>query len=120
MKRDLDLVREILLAVEAHPTPMKTAKLTMHGRSPDEVSYHVKLMAEAGLVQAIDLSSHSGIEWRPTSLTWEGHEFLDATRADTIWQKVKAILKDKGIEAPLSVVQNVAIKLVATSLGLKD
>jgi hypothetical protein len=45
----------------------------------------------------MDLSSLSGICWKPTRLTYSGHEFLDAARSDTVWQKAKAwALKSTG------------------------
>jgi hypothetical protein len=34
--------------------------------------------------------------WRATSLTWQGHEFLDSVRRDTVWQKVKLFVAEKG------------------------
>ncbi|EOV9525803.1 DUF2513 domain-containing protein [Bacillus cytotoxicus] len=30
-----------------------------------------------------------GTGWIYSSLTWEGHEFLDAIKNDTVWNNVK-------------------------------
>lgn len=48
MKRDMELARQILQQVEDHPEPIGFVTLTIPGRTPEEVFYHVKLLAQAG------------------------------------------------------------------------
>jgi len=91
MKRDMDLIREMLLEIEANPDPMDGPSLDIGGRSRDEISYHVMLMHQAGLIDAWDCSSVDEICWYPKDLTWEGHEFLEAARDPARWQKAKDI-----------------------------
>jgi len=95
MKRDMDLVREILLKME--DLPMKSGWYNIHidGRSEEEIIYHVRIMHEHRLIEAADLTTKNGVDWRPKRLTYEGHEFLDAARSDTVWTKAK----DKAISA---------------------
>ena len=50
MKRDMDLVREILLAIESFPFDGDAHEILIQGRSQDEVAYHLKLLCEAGLI----------------------------------------------------------------------
>ena len=113
MKRDLELIRVLLLEVEGKAT-IQPQKLNAPGFSPDQVDYHVDLLIDAGYLNGYRMAGGT----LPTVLTWVGHEFLDATRNDTIWQKVKTTLKDRGIEAPLSVIQQLATQIVAGMLGL--
>ncbi|QKZ05820.1 DUF2513 domain-containing protein [Pseudomonas eucalypticola] len=80
MKLEKELVREILLAVEAHDKPQGWMKLTLNGRSSEEISYHVMLLDEAGLVSGISLGGINHFEWQPRRLTYKGHEFLDTVR----------------------------------------
>ena len=54
------------------------------------------LLAEAGLIEADDLSSMANIEWKPKRLTWQGHEFLDAARDNNRWNQVKATMGKVG------------------------
>ena len=100
MKRDMDLVRWILRAIEnqKHPPDFKAAfRLWNNEHEKVEIGYHVLLLKEAGLVDAIDVSGNMEIEnWEPTRLTWAGHEFLEASRDDTRWEEAKAVMKDKG------------------------
>ncbi len=97
MKLDMDLVRQILTKLEDDPEAVggRWRDMSIEGRSAQEVSYHVLQLAEAGLVHAMDLSTTSGPDWRPTRLTWGGHQFLMATRNDTLWQKAKKLTLEK-------------------------
>lgn len=92
MKRDMDLVRDILLAVEDLPFDGRFHEIDVDRRSQNEISYHVMLLHKAGLLEAIDLSTHDGVCWRPKTLTYMGHEFIDAARSDNVWSKAKSLL----------------------------
>ena len=97
MKRDMDLIRTILLEVEKLPLSGANSELEIPGHTPEEVTYHIMLCQEAGLLDAVDASSFDGTYWIPTRLTYQGHEFLDAARADTIWNQAKtSVLKTTG------------------------
>lgn len=92
MRLNADLVREILRGIEEFPSYGRLIDLSIEDHSDDEITYHVMLLNEAGLIEALDLSSHDGICWKPTRLTYSGHEFLDAARSDTVWAKAKAVV----------------------------
>ena len=115
MKRDMELIREILFAVEKSEEDLRGwIELELPGRSQKEVSYHVMLLDQAGLIEAQDLCStdDDGFEWRPKSLTWQGHEFLDAARNDTIWkmavQRVSHIVGSVSFDVMRSLLIDVA------------
>lgn len=93
MKRDMDLVREILLTTEASgESPLGWVKLEFENWPLKEVSYHVVLLAEARMIEMQDLCNMGpdGYDYKPKRLTWYGHEFLDTIRDDDIWQKTRA------------------------------
>jgi hypothetical protein len=84
MKRDLDLVREILLELESWPAELEWRVVNIEGRRPDEIDAHVLIMADAGLVKASVLGTDRGQvleRIRVLQLTWHGHDFLDDMRA---------------------------------------
>jgi hypothetical protein len=86
---------------------------------PDNtVAYHVMLMAEGGLVDAVNATSDGELDWRPRRLTWPGHEFLDAVRNDTVWHRTKQWVIEKGGSVPIELVKAAAIKLAASTFGL--
>jgi hypothetical protein len=96
MKRDLDIVRGILLEIEKQSSWNSEINLQFDAYSPEEVSYHVMLLHEAGLIVGTDLSSFSDLQWIPVRLTWQGHEFLDAAKDDNRWSKAKAAMGKVG------------------------
>lgn len=96
MKRDMNLVREILLWTESQEHGYVKGNPSLEGYSEEEIGYHVYLMSQAGLVNAADTTSMG--DESPNAIllgiSWLGHEFLDAAKDDTIWSKAKnTILK---------------------------
>jgi Hypothetical protein (DUF2513) len=97
MKLDKDLVREILLQVEAYPHPMGWVELSVPGHSAEEIAHHVELLDEAGFIEAQELTSMDGYDWRAKRLTYEGHEFLDTVRDGEVWRFTKETAKKSGV-----------------------
>ena len=91
MKVDVELVRQILLKVEEMPFDGAFHNIGVDGRSPNEIAYHVMILHEAGFVEAMDL----GLSWKPIRLTYSGHQFLDAARDDSIWEKAKTAVVER-------------------------
>lgn len=121
MRRDMDLVREILLAIEKdEKDPLGWVELELPTRSRKEVAYHVMLMHQAGLVAARDVSTmgDDGFDWRPKSLTWQGHEFLEAARNDTIWRKAVGKMVEVTGGVSLDVLKDLLIASGKQALGL--
>ena len=99
MKRDMDLARKIMLELEESPdaigrTPLR---LDLEGHTKEEIGYHVMLLQEAGLLEAMSQhhSGPDGFNWFPKRLTWDGHEFLDASREEGRWEKAKKVVKER-------------------------
>lgn len=98
MKRDIDLIRNILLKMESHEHGFAPRPLPIEGYSNEQIEHHVYLMDQAGLLKAIQtthMQSNSPTAL-PTSLTWEGHEFLEAARKPAMWEAAKRKLTDAG------------------------
>jgi hypothetical protein len=114
----MELVRTILMQTEASDELGGWMDLEIDGYPHNAVVYHVKLLAEAGLLEAQDLTTMGGVEWKPKGLTWAGHEFLDAAKNDTAWNKTKEIVQDKGGSIPFEVFKALLIKVAASLVGL--
>ena len=97
MKLDKDLVREILLAVEAHDEPEGLIALKIDDHSAEEVSYHVRLLDEAGLLAALNTGGIDRFRWQPQRLTYKGHEFLDTVRDGEVWRRTKVGAEKAGV-----------------------
>ncbi len=95
MKRDMDLARRILLALEEAPFDLRGVTIKLPDVSEEALQYHLLILSEANLIKAIDASSRDGPSYLPERLTWLGHEFLDASRNDTFWKKAKTAVLEK-------------------------
>ena len=84
MKRDARLVRIILLRAEKAEYPDGEADLNVSGHTFDKVSYHVKIMAEAGLIEAHVAEFDGSVGSVVLGLTWRGHEFLELARDENL------------------------------------
>jgi len=95
VKRDMDLVRDILLFLEekADPAHIEPAAFPMADRSDSKIQYHLNLLYQAGFINGEPIKSSTSdrlIRIIPFDLTWQGHEFLETVRDPEIWRKAKA------------------------------
>lgn len=117
MKRDMDLARQILLQTEEKGSyGKKFVELDLSDVPQQVVSEHVKLLAEAGLIES-KVNPRDAI-LLPVRLTWEGHEFLDAARSQNVWEKVKGVARDQGGSLPFDVLKALAIQFARQAVGL--
>ena len=117
MKRDMELARLILMRIEAQENYQDNVSCEFEGYTDEQVYYHIMLLHEAGLVNAIDLSGMQDIQWIPQRLTWQGHEFLESARDNTTWNKAKEIMAKTGGFA-FEVVKPLLINLLKQQIGL--
>ena len=101
MRRDMDLIREMVLAVEDHPHGYAPDGLTIEGYTPEQIGYHSYLMVGAGLAKGLDetVMGCDGPMWVVTALTPLGHDFAEKARNPHIWDEARSEMKDKGIVA---------------------
>ena len=124
MKLDPDLARAILLQVEATPANRTSRDPEIEGYSEDEIFEHVELLNEAGYLEAKIVRSGSGdariYTVFVTRLTWDGHEFLNAARNDTLWRRAKDKVTTSGGAMSLSILKAVLTDLAKRAVGLGD
>ena len=92
MRLDHDFARTLLQKVGEMPFDGSLHTVRIEGRSEEETSYHIMLLHQAGLIEAVDASSLDGVCWYPKYLTYAGNEFLAAAESDTVWNKAKSIV----------------------------
>ena len=113
MKRDMDLIRKILFAIEANEDATGHGWIELgniNNYSEKQVSYHVSLLYQGGLIDAIDLSDTLSFHWEPKSLTWEGQEFLEAIRKEGTWEK----LKKEAVNLSFAAIKMKALEIVTS------
>lgn len=115
MKRDWEIIREILIrldekGVETHA--LKSEDFDEHIRS--NITYQVELLEEAGLVDATIIKTMTDPpDFMAFRLTWHGHELLDAIRNDSVWNKTKQSFVSKGLSMTFDLVKSVAISIAS-------
>jgi hypothetical protein len=119
MKRDLDLIRKMVLVIEDAPSG-RAPDLAIEGSTPGKVGYHAYLLVDAGLARGVDVTSmdSEGPEALITSLTWAGHEFAESARDETRWKKAMGIVKEKGGAITLDVLKQLLASLMRAAFGL--
>ena len=95
MKRDFELVRNLLLNIEGE-------KVDISSYTEEQILYHKALLLSRGLAEGPEprysSRKYSGIPDKVIihKLTWEGHDFIDAIRDESRWQKAKEWVKEAG------------------------
>ena len=119
MKRDMDLIRKMLMDLEDGGNRAWEGLDRKDEALQKKHGYHAYLLKDAGLVHASDISTdHSFLpRYTPRYLTWTGHEFLDAARDEERWNKAKGIAASMGGFA-VSVMKEVLAALVKEQLKL--
>jgi hypothetical protein len=114
MRRDMNLVRSILISLEGEEEDDLTEF------TQEQIGYHNYLVMSSGLAYGVDMSSKA--DKYPsailTSLTWEGHDFLDAARNETTWKKVMYKIKDSTGTVAFEVLKALLIAASKEKFGL--
>ena len=118
MKRNMDLVRAVLLEIEAKDEPDQNMNLRLEEYSKAEIEYHLTILEEAKLIALEAQQGWHNNDIYPQRLTWEGHDFLDAARDEGRWEQAKEIVKEKGGGLSLDVVKALLIQLAKQAVGL--
>jgi hypothetical protein len=87
MKRDFDLIRKILIDVENSSAGTPLVVKEYPGYDKATLYQHIVLLLDESLI-----TGHfrkQGGDYKINGLTWKGHDFLDASRSETLWKKAK-------------------------------
>jgi len=130
LKRDMDLVRSLLLEIESGRTVFQvlsadTAAIIgadeVEALPADEAArleLHLGLLENAGFVEFRKLG---GSIWHVQAITWNGYEFLETVRDGEVWSLVKEGAQRAG-NASLALIwelgKAMAKKVAAERLGI--
>ena len=108
MKRDVDLIRQLMFELE-HQGPECSFDDLRNGAHHDHESvertrYHLRLLIDAGLAKEFDRATAG----QPcVRLTSAGHEFLDLCRGDERWRQAKWLVHEQTGGLSLTVLRAV-------------
>jgi len=114
MKRDFDLIRLILLEAEQNSAPGKSPYTPeIDGYDFQSINYNIKLMFDAGLVDVYhNTYKPNGDDYLIKSLTYEGHDFLDKIRSESVWNKTKNTIFDKVGSLTFEAIKTVSATII--------
>ena len=125
MKRNLNLIRKILLDIENAPPGKVISASNFNYEEFEEliIAEHLKLLIDAKFLEGKfiqDLLSDGSIEIFCSiyRLTWDGHEFLANAKNDTIWKNVTSQAEEKGESISLFVLNQLLASATKKYLGL--
>jgi hypothetical protein len=119
MKRDLEIIRSIMLNVESDKYPFGSM-VRLEGIDNAVVGHHVALILDAGLAKGrlFETDSHGIIGGGIDRLTSSGHDFCEGIRQDTIWKKVQdKVIKPGAAYTISAIVEMVKIQIQTQLFG---
>ncbi|WP_276789736.1 DUF2513 domain-containing protein [Veillonella magna] len=142
MKINFELIRDLLLAIEAHSTPYRNLpffdtsekaaeirnaidepcpvlldyQIELEKNYPNEnIIYHLRYCVEANLIR-IKLSN--GVVIYVDDLTVQGHQYVALVRKTSYWAKIKHYIADIGEPLTIQSILLAGDHLLKSALGL--
>lgn len=129
MKRDMELVREILDFIETpvgvdltHGVGDEDLEKRFPNVSRRDLLGHLDILRDAGLIDGVhhDASTIGGRDalWVDIRLTWAGHDFLGPARVATIWEGARKQAGSMFASLPLEVIKALLVEGAKRAVGL--
>lgn len=121
MRRNMDLVREILIETSKSDKEVRASDIAEKSSkySLEEIIYNIRIMGEGNLINVyIDEREVGVVDAYVMDLTWHGNEFLDSISSNEIWEKIKNNFSDKIINIPFDILTSLAKLYLKSKLGL--
>jgi Hypothetical protein (DUF2513) len=118
-KRSMDLLRALLLKVEAEANPVGEFSLTssdFDGFSEMQVWQHIQLLEDAGFIEEAQQMFGGESSWQVGQILWNGHEYLDKVRDPEVWRKTKEIAAKAG-GGGVEVMSQIASSVISTAIA---
>jgi len=118
MRKDVDLIRLLLLELEGEES------VDLSEFTTDQINYHKALVVQAGFAEGIINYSTSN-DARPdipdlailTRLTYAGHEFLDSSKNEKVWNKAKEMVQRNGLALTIEAMKIALGEVIKTMIA---
>ena len=123
MKRDLELIRKILLEAEAcNEYPMYSDRLDFDGYDLETINRHILLLMDADYLDAECFPNESNMYLCIINrITMAGYDYLDSIRNNRVWDAVKrgiSAVAGGAASASLDVIKQYASQVILKELGI--
>ncbi|MGB3316186.1 MAG: hypothetical protein WBB85_17425 [Albidovulum sp.] len=110
MKRERDRIRNLLLRLEGEPQGFLIVAGLLNASDEERADeYHLKLMADEGLVVETDEAV-----WRLTAL---GHDAVEALEVNAFWEKLKSAGPKEAYELLKGATSSLAVTAISKLMG---
>jgi len=117
MKRDMELMRKILFAIEEEAKPERPFvwNLKIEGYDTQTIGAHCDLLEQEGLVKYYkpvfaDNNLHG---FHVGDITSRGHDYLELIRNNEVWDKAKTEIETKKLPNTVETITKVAALFMA-------
>lgn len=95
MKKDIDLIRELLLNIEGADKPLELGQLLEIEPDVNKLAFHFELLEHSGLIEGSITRAFGGdvVHLKINGLTMDGFNFLESIRSPQIWDKAKETIQ---------------------------
>ena len=114
MKRDMDLVRELLIKISDD-------NLSEIDTNDDATKYHLEILQQKNYIVGVSIQQQVGggvyCSIESARLTWDGNEFLETIKSVKIWDKIKKTLNEKGVGLTIDAIKLAASVVIKSMIG---
>ncbi len=92
----------------------------MPGYSDEQIGFHVHLLGQAGLLLTIDVTTviDKSPLAKPLSVTWQGYEFLESARSESLWRNALSKIGKAGVGVSFEILKLVLVSLAKSQIGI--
>lgn len=137
MKRDWDLIRELMIGVEEEKDFLADEQEIPKWGDQTEQEYvqqlnavraanarifgHLEMLVDNGYLDGVQVirTNDGGFRYGLSDprLTMAGHDLLDTMRSSVLWESIKTTAKKKGIELTFDAIKAIGVLAITTVLG---
>lgn len=122
MKRDLNLLRNMLLRIEeldSNKGKITIASFTDLCDSEALIPLHIELLNDDGFIETSSpIYNHSITDYCVYRLTASVYDYLDAIRNPSIWESTLDKIHSVGGSVTLEIVKSIAVSIIKGHLGI--
>lgn len=115
MKRNMDLIRSLLLELEDVSPLCETWSPSGYGISLEkdaEINEHLNLLFEGGYINGVPLETSGGLVFENIRITWSGHELISSIKDPKIWKMLKEKLLSTSISYTIPLLMEQSQKII--------
>lgn len=110
-----DCVRDTMLYLEKNlelNDCIQARHISIKKYKSDDIVYTISKLIEGNYINARDCSYDDVMDFYISSITWDGHKFLDTIRDNKVWSTTKGIVS-KFSSVSISMIENISSQVIS-------